>query len=72
MELRMPVLEPPVTMSKHQKKGLIISLLFIVVGAAFTRVGLELGHVLWIVLVLFLMVSFIICAVFVVLREMRS
>jgi hypothetical protein len=59
-------------MNKHQKKGLIISVLFIAAAAFTARVGLQLGRGLWIVLVLFLMVSFVIWAAYVVLREMRS
>lgn len=59
-------------MNKHQTKGLVISVLFLIVTVAAALFGLHLGRVLWILLFLFVIVSFVFYAAYVALREMRS
>jgi len=56
-------------MQKHQRKGLIISVLFVV---AIAVVGNNLGRVIWILLVSFLVVAFAFYALRIALSNGRS
>jgi len=54
---------------KQQRKGLMISVLF---ALAIALIGFDLGRVLWILLVLFLIIAFALYALRIALRDIRK
>lgn len=60
------------TTTKHQVKGLLISVAFIVAGAVAELYGFDLGHIFWIVLVFLVFVLVIIYPVWLTVRSNRD
>jgi hypothetical protein len=60
------------SMNKHQVKGVIISIAFIVVGSVAGLYGVDLGRFFWIVLILLLLIGVILYPVWMAARSTRD
>jgi hypothetical protein len=60
------------TTTKHQVKGVLISVAFIVAGAVAGSYGFDLGRIFWIVLVLLFLILVIIYPVWLTVRSNRD